>query len=493
MKLEDVIKSTQIKSVTGSLDDQVIERVDYDSRQVKPGSLFCALRGKEADGNEFIPKALENGASAILSDKSFPANTSVPWLQVEDARAAMATCAAELYENPSHEMPVVGVTGTNGKTTTAFLIHYLMEASLRRAGMLGTVHYQIADELQIASRTTPESADVHRMLREMRNADCRAAVMEVASHGMEQHRVGAVKFAAGVFTNLTQDHLDYHLTMDAYFDAKKKLFLQMAAQGDEPTMIVNFDDAYGKRLLKAPLGGDVRKLTFGQSSGCDFKAAAIKADLNGTQFQLQIKGRQFLVKTPLIGTFNVYNCLAALAAAQSVNLNVREAVSNLENAPQVPGRMEAIDGDRRINFRVFVDYAHTPDALENALKTARDLRPNRLITVFGCGGDRDVRKRPIMAKASDTASDFSVLTSDNPRNEDPAKILRDAEVGLKGNYKVIEGRREAIEFAINLAGERDVVVIAGKGHEDYQEIKGVKHDFDDRKVAGECIRARVDA
>ncbi|MDA7673043.1 UDP-N-acetylmuramoyl-L-alanyl-D-glutamate--2,6-diaminopimelate ligase [Verrucomicrobiales bacterium] len=489
MKLEDVIKSTQIKSVTGSLNDHAIERVDYDSRQVKPGSLFCALSGKEADGNEFIPKALENGASAILSEKSFPANTSVPWLQVDNARAAMATCAAELYENPSHEMPVVGVTGTNGKTTTAFLIHYLMEASLRRAGMLGTVHYQIADEVQVASRTTPESTDVHRMLREMRDADCRAAVMEVASHGLAQHRVGGVKFAAGVFTNLTQDHLDYHETMDAYFDAKKRLFQQMAAQDDEPTMIVNFDDSYGKRLLKAPIGG-VKKLTFGQSAGCDFRVAGIKPDLNGTQFQLYIKGRQLLVKIPLIGTFNVYNCLAALAAAQSINLNVREAISNLENAPQVPGRMEAVDGDRRINYRVFVDYAHTPDALENALKTARDLRPNRLITVFGCGGDRDVRKRPLMGKAADTASDLSILTLDNPRTEDPAKILRDTESGMNGNYKVIEDRREAIEFAISLAGERDIVVIAGKGHEDYQEINGVKHDFDDRKVAGECIRAR---
>ncbi len=493
MKLEDVIGSMPVKAVTGALSDTEISRIDYDSRKVEEGSLFCALPGVERDGNTFVPSALENNASAILSELPFRADTEVPWLQVDNARSAMARCAAELYGNPSHEMPVVGVTGTNGKTTTAFLTHYLMQASLRRAGMLGTVHYQIADELIEASRTTPESPDVHRMLREMRDADCRAAVMEVASHGLVQSRVGAVRFAAGVFTNLTQDHLDYHRTMERYFEAKLLLFKQMNEQGSPGTMIINLDDTYGKRLVKAPFS-NLSKITFGQNSASDFKASAIKTDFNGTQFNLQLKGRQMLVKIPLIGVFNVYNAIAALASAQALGLNLREAVANLETAPQVPGRLEAVDGDRRINFRVFVDYAHTPDALENALKTVRGLNPNRLITVFGCGGDRDKRKRPLMGAAADSASDFSIITSDNPRTEEPSRIIRDIEGGMKSkSYKVIEDRRDAIETAINLAGEKDIVLIAGKGHEAYQEIHGKHHDFDDRLIAAQCIRAKLES
>ena len=493
MKLESIIDSITVKSVTGPLSPE-IGSICYDSRQAEEGSLFFALPGEKVDGNDFVDQALANGASAILSEKPYPAKSDATWLEVENAREAMGQVAANFRGNPSLEMPVVGVTGTNGKTTTSILIHHLMASAWRRAGMIGTIHYVIGERTEPAPHTTPESPELQRLLREMRDEDCRGAVMEVSSHGLVQHRSTGVHFDVGIFTNLSQDHLDFHGTMERYFLAKKLLFDRMAEDPKKKGVaVVNRDDRYGERLIKMPPPG-IEVIGFGRSANADFRVTDIRYDFDGTEFKLFARGRQFLVRTPLIGGFNVYNATAALATAKAIGLNLREAVHNLEDCPQVPGRLESVAG-RKINYRVFVDYAHTPDALTNAIAALRELKPSRLITVFGCGGDRDRSKRAPMAEAAEKGSDLAILTSDNPRTESPEQIIADAAEGFRGHtpHETIVDRREAIRRAIDLAEERDIVLIAGKGHETYQEIDGVRHDFDDRLEARNAIAARAES
>jgi UDP-N-acetylmuramoyl-L-alanyl-D-glutamate--2,6-diaminopimelate ligase len=491
MKLSELIEHIHVRHVAGTLETEVTG-VHCDSRSVKPGGVFCALKGAGRDGHEFIQVAIENGAVAILSERPNPAEFLATWIQVGNGRSAMATAAANFEGRPSLRFPVVGVTGTNGKTTTAFLVHHVMKSILHRAGLLGTIYYSTGEALVEASHTTPESTEVQRLLREMAEADCRGMAMEVSSHGLEQHRVTGVAFDVGIFTNLTQDHLDYHLTMENYFAAKRLLFEQMDAEtGKKGTAIINLDDTYGERLAKTRFER-LRVMTYGRGSNADFRIGDLRSDFNGTQYQLRFQDRQFLVRIPLIGSFNVYNSVAAIAAGWAIGLNLREVVAKMADAPQVPGRLELVGG-RQTNYRVFVDYAHTPDALTNVLSTLRALDPNRIITVFGCGGDRDSTKRPLMAAAAEAGSDLCILTSDNPRTEDPRKILADAARGfLRGGHEVMEERRDAIRRAIQLAGERDIVLIAGKGHESYQEINGVRHDFDDRKVAAGFIHRKAE-
>ena len=491
MKLSDLIDSIHVRSVAGTLETEV-SGVFHDSRKVKPGGVFCALKGGGSDGHHYIQAAIDNGAVAVISEQPNPAEFIATWIQVGNGRAAMAIAAANFEGHPSHAFPVVGVTGTNGKTTTSYLVHHLMQSILHRAGLMGTIYYSTGDKLVEASHTTPESTEVQRLLREMRDSDCRGVAMEISSHGLAQHRVTGVAFDVGIFTNLTQDHLDYHRTMDEYFAAKCLLFEQMDAETSKSaTAIINLDDPYGDRLMKMRFER-LKRITYGRGANADFKAGEIRSDFNGTQFKLTFRERQFLVRIPLIGSFNVYNAVAAIAAGWSIGLNLREVVSKMADAPQVPGRLELVGG-RQTNYRVFVDYAHTPDAIQNVLSTLRALGPQRIITVFGCGGDRDSAKRPLMAAAAEEGSDLCLLTSDNPRTEDPQKILADAARGfLRGGHEVHEDRREAIRRAINLAGERDIVLIAGKGHEAYQEINGVRHDFDDRKVAAGFISKKAE-
>lgn len=486
MLLSDAIESIPVRTVSGPLDREIAS-ICYDSRAVGPGDVFCALPGVGRDGNDFVDAAVEKGAVAIVSEKPNPVAHDVTWLEVADARAAMGWIAANLNGHPSLAFPVVGVTGTNGKTTTSFLVHYLLEAVRHRAGLIGTIFYSNGLERNDAPHTTPESPDLHRLLAEMRDNDCRGAAMEVSSHGLAQSRVAGVAFDVGIFTNLTQDHLDYHGTMERYFAAKRRLFEQMAADGrKKATALINIDDAFGARLSKESFPG-IETVTYGRSANADFRALDIRSDFDGTQFTLAHDGRKFLVRIPLIGAFNVANAVAAIGAAHAVGLNLRESVAKMADAPQVPGRLEAVS-IRQTNYRVFVDYAHTPDALANVLETLRGLQPARLITVFGCGGDRDVTKRAPMARAAEIGSDYCILTSDNPRTEDPTQIIADAAKGfLKNDHEAVEDRRSAITRAIELAGERDIVLIAGKGHEPYQEIDGVRHEFDDRKVAARCI------
>ncbi|MEZ0386627.1 MAG: UDP-N-acetylmuramoyl-L-alanyl-D-glutamate--2,6-diaminopimelate ligase [Verrucomicrobium sp.] len=474
--------------ISGDLDKEVAG-LAYDSRQVKSGFVFFALRGSKIDGHEFIPKAISLGAVAIVAETAPPEDAEVTWLHVKNARIALAEMAAAYHGYPARHMAIGGVTGTNGKTTTAFILHHLLNHAHRRCGLLGTVVYDIGGELKTATHTTPESLELQGLLSEMKERGCMAVAMEVSSHAIDQHRAHGVSFASAIFTNLSQDHLDYHGTMEDYFKAKAKLFAVTAAS-KSGKLVINIDDVWGRRLV------DAHKehpglLTYGLGVLADYRAVNPRYDLTGTSFELEHKGRSLLVRIPQIGQFNVYNCLAAMAAAHSMGCNLRDTVRALQESPQIPGRMERITPDNHA-FHVFVDYAHTPDGLVNALSTARALRPSRVITVFGCGGDRDRTKRPLMARAVEENSDISILTSDNPRMEDPQVIMEDARKGFtRPNHALIADRREAIHAAIKGAKEGEIVVIAGKGHEPYQDIQGVKHTFDDRKVVRQLIDQEI--
>jgi UDP-N-acetylmuramoyl-L-alanyl-D-glutamate--2,6-diaminopimelate ligase len=486
MKLRELIEALRHPMVSGNLDTEITE-LAYDSRQVRQGFLFAALRGVKVDGHHFIPQTIEAGASAILAETAPPAESTIPWIHVPDSRAALACIAARFYGEPSQNLLGGIVTGTNGKTTTAFLLHHLLNSAHVRCGLLGTVLNDLGGEVQTAKLTTPESLDLQRFLATMRDNGCRAVAMEASSHALHQHRVDALKVDAAIFTNLTQDHLDYHGTMQAYFEAKAKLF-EMAASNPNGKLVINADDAWGRRLIDQ-YKDHAGLRTFGMSVGAQYRAVNPRLEPTQTTYELEYQGRTLLVRLPLTGMFNVYNSLGAAAAAHALGCNFREAVSNLQKAPQVPGRMERVSSRER--FQVFVDYAHTPDGLINALSSARALRPTRIITVFGCGGDRDRTKRPLMAKAVEDGSDIAILTSDNPRTEDPKQIFEDTRKGFtKQAHAVIPDRKEAIRTAIKNAQAGDLIVIAGKGHEPYQEINGVRHDFDDRKVARGFLNQR---
>jgi UDP-N-acetylmuramoyl-L-alanyl-D-glutamate--2,6-diaminopimelate ligase len=484
MELEQLVRQLRDPIMTGS-PDRRITSLCYDSREASPGSLFVAIRGNVVDGHGFIEQAIERGAIAIVSEE--PGLTQrVTHIQVLDSRDALARLAAAFYSNPSKQLRMIGVTGTNGKTTTTYLIKHLLERAGQRTGLIGTVSYEIGERVLPASRTTPESLDLQSILAQCVDARCANVVMEVSSHALELERVDGIGFRVAIFTNLTQDHLDFHRGMKEYFEAKARLFAGLRdAEGKGRTAIINVDDVYGQQLV-ARFGRDLPIITFGMGARADLRASNFKIEPTGTSYQLDIKGKSFLVRLPLIGRFNIYNSLAALAAIQALGLDVRAAVLALARAPQVPGRLEAVPARRQ--FQVFVDYAHTDDALLNVIKTCRDLSPNRLIVVFGCGGNRDKSKRPLMGAAADQNADYSIITSDNPRKEDPAQIIRDIEAGFRSKrFESVLDRREAITRAIQLAQPRDIVLIAGKGHEKYQEFADRTIPFDDIEVAARAL------
>ena len=482
MTLREVAASLANPVVSGSLDTEVTG-IAYDSRKAGPGTLFVAIRGTAQDGHAYIPRAIEAGAAAIMAEIAPPGGCAVPWVHVAGTRRALGAAAEAFFGRPSSALLSSAVTGTNGKSTTAFLVHHLLNAAHVRCGLIGTMFYDLGGEQVPATHTTPESLEMQQLMAAMRDNGCRAVSMEVSSHALHQERVAGIDFDAAVFTNLTQDHLDYHGTMEEYFRAKCLLFDSVAAGGGR--MIVNADDSWGRKIITKH--EDTRRVVkYGFGVGCDFRASNVRYDMTGTTFELEARGRAFLARTPLIGDFNVYNTLAALAAANSLDVNLREAVQNMKNAPQVPGRLERVSEGTRAH--VYVDYAHTPDGIVNALRTVRGLKPRRVITVFGCGGDRDRTKRPKMARAAEEASEVCVLTSDNPRTEDPMVIMADAKKGFtRGDHLEIADRREAIRAALELACEGDIVVIAGKGHENYQEVHGQRSPFDDRRIARQII------
>ncbi|MDR3404356.1 MAG: UDP-N-acetylmuramoyl-L-alanyl-D-glutamate--2,6-diaminopimelate ligase [Chthoniobacter sp.] len=484
MKLDALLSQVPTVKVDGPT-DRDITSLTYDSRRAKPGTLFFALKGEKVDGSAFIDAAIAAGAEAIVSENA-SIKTRATNIVVADARNAMADFAAAYFQHPARALKIAGVTGTNGKTTTAFLIKHICEAAMLRCGLLGTVRYEIGDRVLPAARTTPESLDVHDLLWQMRSAGCKACAMEVSSHALMQARVRGVEFDAAVFTNLTQDHLDYHKTMEAYFEAKSRMFSELAAQPKKKgKAIINLDDRYGAMLVQR-FGKEIPITTYGVGVHADFRASNVRIDFHGTSYQLDAGGRSYLVRLPLIGQFNVYNSLAALAAANAMGVDVRAAVLALATALAVPGRLEAVPAQRQ--FRVFVDYAHTDDALLNVIKTCRELNPGRLIVVFGCGGSRDKTKRPRMGAVVDQHADYAIVTSDNPRKEEPLAIIEDIKPGLRrGNYEVIVDRREAIFKAVAMAQPRDIILIAGKGHENYQEFADRTMPFDDVAVAREAL------
>ncbi|HEU5143527.1 MAG TPA: UDP-N-acetylmuramoyl-L-alanyl-D-glutamate--2,6-diaminopimelate ligase, partial [Solirubrobacterales bacterium] len=460
-----------------------IQKLVYDNRQVEPGALFFCVRGSRADGHEFARAAVEAGAVGLVVEREL--DVGVPQVVVPDARAAMAPLAARFWGDPTAELKVVGVTGTNGKTTTAFLVREILEAAGVRCGLLGTVKQVVGGVEEAAERTTPEAIDLQAAFRRMLDGGDRTCAMEVSSHALALHRVDAVRFEVAVFTNLSQDHLDFHADMGDYFQAKRRLF----ATGPR-TAIVNVDDEYGVRL--ADEFECLRISTQGWDA--DFAIEDVSLDAHGSQLTIRHPGGRVTVRTRLPGHFNVANVLAAFAAATALGVDPEAAAAGLEQAAPPPGRFEPVDEGQP--FTVLVDYAHTPDSLENVLRAARRLTKGRVITVFGAGGDRDRAKRPLMGRAAAELSDLAVVTSDNPRSEQPEAIVEEILAGIgKGDDVVVEpDRHAAIELALSRAAEGDTVVIAGKGHEQGQEFDGGRRvPFDDREVAREGLRKLVRA
>ena len=494
MILKQLVASLARVTASGPMDAE-IQSLTASSKEVGPGVIFTAIRGSANDGHRFIDEALSAGASAILAETAPPSDfgNAVAWLHVPDSRAALAEMASALVGHPWRDLAMAGVTGTNGKTTTAFLIHHVMKTEWHRAGLLGTVSVDDGETVAPATHTTPDPVGLLQLIARMRDHGCRGVAMEVSSHGIHQKRVASIGFDACVFTNLSQDHLDYHGTMEAYFRAKADWFHALAAdsRGKKPVAVINIDDAHGAELADE-IDGKMPIIRYGFGVHCDFRANNFIQSARGMEFELATKGKSYLVRAPLIGRFNAYNLLAALAAASACGIRPREAVAALAQAPQVPGRMENVGNAG--GATVFVDYAHTPDALENACRTLKELNPRRLITVFGCGGDRDRGKRPLMAAAAARHSDACVLTSDNPRSEDPLAILREMEAGIGGkNHRSIVDRAEAISFAVQNSLSGDIVLIAGKGHETSQQFADHAVEFDDRKHAAKALRERAQA
>ncbi len=494
MTLHNLVSALPRVTASGPTDVEVIS-LTASSREAAPGLLFAAIRGTSIDVHRFIPEALAAGANVILAETAPPADLdpSVSWLHVPDSRSALSSLASTMAGHPWRDLAVAGVTGTNGKTTTVFLLHHLMKSVWHRAGLLGTILVDDGETTRPARHTTPGSIELSGLLETMRDHGCRGVAMEVSSHGIHQHRVSAIGFDACVFTNLTQDHLDYHRTLEAYYQAKASWFHSLAAdtRGKKPVAVINADDAHGVELA-ASLDGKMPVIRFGFGVHCDFRANNFRQTPRGMEFELSAKGKTYLVRAPLIGRFNVYNLLAALAAANACCIRPREAVAALANAPQVPGRMENVGNAG--GATVFVDYAHTPDGLENACRTLKELDPRRLITVFGCGGDRDRGKRPLMAAAAIRHSDACIITSDNPRSEDPLAIIREIETGMgaKGHLSMPD-RAEAIAYSVRNALSGDIILIAGKGHETTQQFSDHTIDFDDRKHASKALRDRAQA
>jgi UDP-N-acetylmuramoyl-L-alanyl-D-glutamate--2,6-diaminopimelate ligase len=470
--------------------DGVVTGIAYDSRRVEPGNVFVALQGLRADGAAFARHAIERGAMAVVSERPAPPDAPVAWVLVEDARLALAVLAAAFWRRPSADMQVVGITGTNGKTTTAYLVASIFDAAGIRCGVLGTVGYRIGDEMREATRTTPEAPDVQSLLREMVDLGCGACAMEVSSHALSLRRVDETRFAAAVFTNLTRDHLDFHDDMEAYFRAKRRLFEMLPP--DAPG-VINLDDPRGVALSEA--GG--RPVTYAVNRSADVTPGPLSLSLEGSTFDVRTPRGALRIRSALVGRPNVYNILAAVSTGTSLGVSSEAIERGVSALRGVPGRFQVASSPKD-EVTVIVDYAHTDDALRNLLETTRLLAPGRLITVFGCGGDRDRTKRPLMGAVAGRLSDLILITSDNPRTEDPRRIIEEIRLGITADTRrdnrqtllTIVDRREAISKAIELARPGDLVLVAGKGHEKYQVIGSQVLPFDDVAVVREALVRR---
>jgi len=488
----DELTGTEIpglRAISPISDPIEITGLAYDSRRAQAGTLFFCVPGFHSDGHDFAAAAVEAGASALVVER--PLGLGVPELLVDSSRAAMGPLAARFYRDPSSELRVVGVTGTNGKTTTAHLVHSLVQSAGERCGLLGTVESQVAGSRRPAARTTPEAIDLQADFRAMLDGGERYCAMEVSSHALELGRTEGVRFAAAVFTNLTQDHLDFHETMEDYFQAKRRLFVPAEPSPRPGHAIVNLDDPYGRRLA-AELDDVV---TFAIDTDADYRAHDVRIELAGAQLQLSTPTGECSISLPLAGRFNVSNALGALAATHALGVDLDTLVAALQRGVRVPGRVEPVDEGQ--GFAVLVDYAHTPDSLQNVLSTAQEVGRGRVICVFGAGGDRDRGKRPLMGQVGARLADVLLVTSDNPRSEDPEAIIAEIMAGANDASRPTGAppitaevdRRAAIEQAVALAEPGDVLVIAGKGHEQGQELAGgVKVPFDDVTVAREALK-----
>jgi UDP-N-acetylmuramoyl-L-alanyl-D-glutamate--2,6-diaminopimelate ligase len=506
MKLGDLLTGLEHRTTLspGWLQREVRD-IAHDSRMVKPGSLFVAVRGFHSDGHQFISQAIKQGALAIVAEKQAvpPVPAGIPLLLVDDSRRALALLANTFFGHPSRRLLLTGITGTNGKTTTTYLVKSIVEAAGHTAGLIGTIDYRVGDTVYPAPNTTPESLELQRLLSEMVGLGTRHCIIEVSSHALALGRIEGCEFAAAGFTNLTQDHLDFHESMDVYFQAKLRLFTGLSP---EAWAIINSDDARGTEIVRKTRA---RVITTGFSELANVRpVGAIRHGINGLMFDAASPAGTIPVESPLVGRYNIYNILTAIGIGTALGVSAEMIARGIRNMKAVPGRMEKVDEGQP--FGVVVDYAHTEDAIVRLLESVREVAAKRIITVFGCGGDRDRTKRPAMGAAAITGSDIVIVTSDNPRTEDPLSIIRDIEQGLrergvktsaqdagrqvapgKKPYIVIPGRHEAVAVAIGLARPGDVVVLAGKGHEDYQIIGETKMRFDDREVAREEIRKQL--
>jgi len=489
MTISEALSDVSLRSeLPPSLAQTQIQGLEYDSRRVKTGYLFFAFPGARVDGREFASQAVEKGAPAVVSELPAPADFSAPWIQVEHGRHALARAAKTFYGKLDEKIPLTGVTGTNGKTTTSYLIDSILRAAGKTTLLAGTIEYRLGSKVLPAVNTTPESLDLHRLLAELdaMGTHPKAATMEVSSHALALGRVYGLQFHTAVFTNLTQDHLDFHGTMEDYFAAKQLLFT--GSGGPPPKYAaINRDDEWGRKLGSARNSSE--RLWYGLGSESMVRARHIHSGFNGLRFEVSFEKLRFEIQSPLIGRINVYNILAACCAGMTFQLAPETIARGVAACEGVPGRFERVDEGQP--FAVVVDYSHTEDALRNAISVARTLNAKRVITLFGCGGDRDRTKRPLMGKAAGELSDLAILTSDNPRSEDPLQIMNDVMVGLRrtDTRTIVEpDRAVAIRKAIEEARSGDIVILAGKGHETYQIFRDATIHFDDREVAREALR-----
>lgn len=494
MRLNELFDYTEIKDYAGDLTKDVAE-ITYDSRQVRSGTLFIAVAGYKTDGHLFIKNAVEKGAAAVVIEDARFQSDEYTWIMVPNSRKALADLSAAIYGFPSSKLNIIGVTGTNGKTTTTNLIAIVLERAGRCPGLIGTLHNRIGKEIIPVSHTTPEAPDLQKLFADFLDKGADYAVMEVSSHALDLYRVTGTEFDVAVFTNLTQDHLDFHRDMEHYFAAKGRLFSGLGVKSNKKRRkfaIINIDDPYANELLELI---SVPAITYGIQKEADVRAEDVKVSDSGASFKLRYTNKTLPINLKMTGIFNVYNALAAAAVGLVEGVAVEEIIDTLENVDGIPGRFEKVDAGQ--NFTVIVDYSHTPDGLENCLKTAKEFAQNRVITVFGCGGDRDRKKRPLMGEVAGRLSDFVIVTSDNPRTEEAESIIAEIlpgleRTGISNNYLKIADRKEAIKYAVNIALPQDVVIIAGKGHETYQIIGDRVMPFDDRTVAREAILERIE-
>lgn len=487
MELTELINSVNAIQVVGEVQRRDVGDIQYDSRKVKANGVFVAIKGFKTDGHKFLMDAINNGAVAVVveQDNIIPdeiiRHAQTAKILVKDSRVALAELSKGFYRDPSSKIKLVGITGTNGKTTTAFILKNILQQAGNKSGLIGTIANYIGETKIDSKLTTPESNDLNKFFYQMIQEDCSHAVMEVSSHSLVLKRVYGLNFAGAIFTNITSDHLDFHVTFENYFNAKKILFDGLSA---DSFAIVNADDENSEKIIS---DSKAKILSYGKIETSDYVISSINYDLSGTNFTLTTGGKSYAINTKLIGEFNAYNSAAAFAMADNFGISREKIIEGIKSTPYVPGRFEVVGSGRK---KAIIDYSHTADSLEKAISALRKIIGNnrQLVTVFGCGGDRDKSKRPIMGKVATELSDLVVITSDNPRTENPSQIINDIKNGVvKNNFKIIENRFEAIKYAIENSNDDAAILIAGKGHENYQEINGIRNHFSDLETAKEFL------